>query len=87
IASQHHEKWDGKGYPSGLKGEEIHIYGRIVALADVFDALTHKRQYKDEWSIDDSVKYIKEHSGTQFDPRLVDIFVEHLPQFIEISKL
>ncbi|MDH5629992.1 MAG: response regulator, partial [Gammaproteobacteria bacterium] len=53
IASQHHEKWDGKGYPSGLKGEEIHIYGRIVALADVFDALTHKRQYKDEWSIDD----------------------------------
>jgi len=87
IASQHHEKWDGSGYPNGLKGEEIHIYGRIVALADVFDALTHKRQYKEEWSVDEAVQYIKEHDGTQFDPQLIKIFIEHLPEFIEIANL
>lgn len=84
IAREHHEKWDGTGYPRGLKGEQIHIYGRIVALADVFDALTHKRQYKDAWSIDDAVQYIKDHSGTHFDPSLVDIFVEKLPEFLDI---
>lgn len=87
IASQHHEKWDGSGYPRGLKGEDIHIYGRIVAIADVFDALTHKRQYKNEWSVDEAVDYIKQHEGTQFDPQLIHIFMEHLPEFIEISQL
>ena len=87
IASQHHEKWDGSGYPKGLKGDEIHIYGRIVALADVFDALTHKRQYKEAWDIDNAVRYIREHDGTQFDPDLIKIFNEHLPEFIEISKI
>jgi len=87
IASQHHEKWNGTGYPNGLKGEEIHIYGRIVAIADVFDALTHKRQYKSAWTVDDAVKYIIEHEGSQFDPMLVKIFIEHLPEFIEISQL
>lgn len=87
IASQHHEKWDGSGYPRGLKGEEIHIYGRIVALADVFDALTHKRQYKDEWSIEDAIEYIKQHDGTQFDPALIKIFLKHIREFREISKL
>lgn len=86
IAYQHHEKWNGTGYPQGLKGENIHIYGRIVAIADVFDALTHKRQYKNAWSIEDAVQYIKEHDGTQFDPKLVKIFIEHLPKFIEIAK-
>jgi putative two-component system response regulator len=84
IAREHHEKWDGTGYPKGLKGDQIHIYGRIVALADVFDALTHKRQYKDAWSIDDAVQYIKDHSGTHFDPELVDIFIEKLPEFLDI---
>ena len=87
IAHEHHEKYNGKGYPQGLKGEDIHIYGRIVALTDVFDALTHKRVYKDAWSIDDAVSYIKEHSGTQFDPQIVTIFIEHLDEFIEIAKL
>jgi len=87
IATQHHEKWDGSGYPGGLKGEEIHIYGRVVALADVFDALTHKRQYKDAWDIDRAVEYIRKHDGTQFDPSLVKIFMEHLDEFIEIAKL
>jgi putative two-component system response regulator len=87
IAHEHHEKWNGKGYPRGLKGTEIHIYGRIVALADVFDALTHARQYKDAWKIDEAVTYIKEHDGTQFDPELIAIFIEHLDEFIAIAKL
>jgi len=86
IAHEHHEKWNGQGYPRGLKGEEIHIYGRIVALADVFDALTHKRQYKDAWLVDEAIEYIKSHSGTQFDPKLVDIFIENLPEFIDIVQ-
>ena len=85
IAYQHHEKWNGKGYPQGLAGEDIHIYARIVALADVFDALTHKRVYKDAWSVDEAVKYIVEHRGTQFDPQLIDIFQEHLDEFIQIA--
>jgi len=86
IAHEHHEKWNGKGYPRGLKGSDIHIYGRIVALADVFDALTHKRQYKEAWEINDAVSYIKDHRGTQFDPELVDIFEVHLDEFIDIAK-
>jgi putative two-component system response regulator len=86
IALEHHEKWDGSGYPKGLKGPEIHIYGRIVALADVFDALTHKRLYKDAWAIDDSVKYIVDNRGIHFDPQLVDIFQEHLEEFVAIAK-
>ncbi len=87
IAHEHHEKWNGTGYPRGLKGTEIHIYGRIVALADVFDALTHSRQYKKAWNIDAAVKYIKDQSGTQFDPELVDIFVDHLDEFVAIAEI
>ena len=87
IAYEHHEKWNGKGYPRGLKGEDIHIFGRIVALADVFDALTHKRVYKEAWNIDDAITYILEHSGTQFDPYLVEIFKENIDEFISISKI
>ena len=86
IAHEHHEKWNGKGYPRGLKGDEIHIYGRIVALADVFDALTHKRVYKDAWEINAAVNYILDHRETQFDPELVDIFETHLDEFIAITK-
>jgi putative two-component system response regulator len=85
IAHEHHEKWNGKGYPRGLKGHEIHIYGRIVALVDVFDALTHKRLYKDAWGTNDAVKYIIDHRETQFDPELVDIFETHLDEFIAIA--
>jgi len=87
IAYEHHEKWDGSGYPRGLKGEEIHIYGRIVAVADVFDALTHKRIYKDAWCLEDSSNYIIERSGSQFDPYIVDIFKAHLDEFIDIAKM
>lgn len=86
IAHEHHEKWDGSGYPKGLKGEEIHIYGRIVALADVFDALIHKRQYKDAWSVDQAIEYIKQNSGTHFDPTLVQILINKLPQFLKIMN-
>jgi len=84
IASQHHEKWDGTGYPNGYKGEEIHIFGRIVTIADVFDALTHKRCYKEAWSVEDSVEYLKKHKDTHFDPQLIDIFMEHLDEFVAI---
>jgi putative two-component system response regulator len=87
IAHEHHEKWNGKGYPRGLKGTAIHIYGRIVALADVFDALTHKRLYKEAWAVDDAVKYVIEHRETQFDPELVDIFQAHLDEFIAICRI
>ena len=87
IAHQHHEQWDGSGYPNAFKGEQIHIFGRIVALADVFDALTHKLVYKEAWSIDEAFSYIREHSGSQFDPYLVEIFKENIDEFIAISKI
>ncbi len=87
IAHEHHEKWNGKGYPRQLKGTDIHIYGRIVALADVFDALTHKRCYKGAWGIDEVIVYIQEHRATQFDPELVDIMMEHLDEFKVIAGI
>ncbi|PCJ30030.1 MAG: two-component system response regulator [Gammaproteobacteria bacterium] len=87
IAYEHHEKWDGSGYPRGLKGEDIHIYGRIVALADVFDALTHKRCYKEAWDMEEVLAYIKNHRETQFDPKLIDIFFNHLAEFESISRI
>lgn len=87
IAYEHHEKYNGEGYPRGLKGEEIHIFGRIVAIADVFDALTHKRVYKDAWSVEKAVSYIKERSAKQFDPLLVEIFCDNIDEFITISKM
>lgn len=84
IANEHHEKWNGKGYPRGIAGSDIHIYGRVVALADVFDALTHSRCYKEAWSPEDALEYIKDHDGTQFDPELVAIFVKHFDEFKNI---
>jgi len=84
VSLQHHEKWDGSGYPSGLKGKEIHIYGRIVALADVFDALSFKRAYKQAWSQEEVLKFIKDMRGKHFDPKLVDIFFDNLDKFLEI---
>ncbi|HEC14976.1 MAG TPA: HD domain-containing protein [Sedimenticola sp.] len=86
IAHQHHEKWDGTGYPNGLKGEDIHIFGRIAALADVFDALSTKRIYKEKWTLDETLAYIKKEGGRQFDPRLVDILVENIDEFLAIKQ-
>lgn len=84
IAQQHHERYDGCGYPLGLKGEKIHIFGRIVALADVFDALGSRRVYKEAWPIDRIVEYIAGQRGAQFDPLLTDIFLEHIDELASI---
>src|SRR5207248_969205 len=74
IARTHHEHWDGNGYPDGLRRSSIPISGRIVALADVFDALTHQRPYKHAWPVEDAVREILELRGRQFDPDIVDAF-------------
>jgi response regulator RpfG family c-di-GMP phosphodiesterase len=76
IAETHHEKYDGSGYPRGLKGDEIPLGGRIVAVADVFDALNSNRPYKQAWSLEASRAYLEEHSGRHFDPRCVQAFVQ-----------
>ena len=72
IAGSHHERWDGQGYPLGLAGEDIPLCGRVVAVADAFDALTHVRPYKEAWSIPDALAEIQRESGWQFDPQVVD---------------
>ena len=84
IALNHHEKFDGSGYPKGSKADDIHIYGRIVAIADVFDALTSRRPYKDAWSFEDALNFLKEESTKHFDPVLVDLFIKNNN---EISKI
>ena len=84
VAYQHHERWDGKGYPNQIAGEDIHIYGRITALADVFDALGSARVYKPAWDDERIFTMFKEERGKQFDPKLVDIFFEHLDEFLQI---
>lgn len=84
IAIAHHEKWDGSGYPNGLRGDAISLSGRIVALADVFDALTSERPYKKAWSIDDAVAFIRDNRGVHFDPQLVEHFLQFLPEVLEI---
>jgi len=86
VAHEHHERYDGRGYPRGLKGEEIHIYGRISAIADVFDALGSPRVYKKPWLMNDILKYFKEERGKHFDPNLVDILFNNLDQFLEIKE-
>ncbi len=84
IAMEHHEKWDGTGYPKGLKGEEIHLYGRITAVADVFDALGHDRVYKKAWPMEKILDLFKEGRGTHFDPNLIDLFFDNLDEFLSI---
>jgi putative two-component system response regulator len=86
IAVSHHERWDGTGYPSGLSGDEIPISGRIVSIADVFDALTSKRSYKEAWTAEDAYNLIAENSGLHFDPELVRIFQANIDGIMEIQK-
>jgi response regulator RpfG family c-di-GMP phosphodiesterase len=86
AARQHHERWDGQGYPAGLKGEQIHIFGRITALADVFDALLHERVYKSAWGPERVMAYITAERGKQFDPVLVDVLIENSREFIAIDE-
>tara|TARA_B100001063_G_C16710764_1_gene527868 strand:+ start:83 stop:1111 length:1029 start_codon:yes stop_codon:yes gene_type:complete len=80
IAINHHEKYDGSGYPKGLKGEDIHIYGRIVAVVDVFDALTSHRPYKKAWTFEDALNLLIEEKGKHFDPKVVELFVENIDE-------
>ncbi len=86
TALEHHEKWDGTGYPRRLKGEEIHIFGRIAAVADVFDALSHKRCYKEAWPVEKIVGILKGDSGIHFDPKLVDLFLDNIDEFYGINR-
>ncbi|AXH13011.1 HD-GYP domain-containing protein [Halarcobacter bivalviorum] len=84
VAKEHHEKWDGSGYPEGLKGEDIHIYGRITAVADVFDALGSDRCYKKAWPLEKILELFKEEKGKHFDPKLVDLLFENIDEIIYI---
>jgi response regulator RpfG family c-di-GMP phosphodiesterase len=86
ISLEHHEKWDGSGYPMGKRGEEIHIAARITALVDVFDALLSKRVYKEAWPLQRVVAQIQEQAGSHFDPILVSHLMEHLQAFVEIRS-
>lgn len=86
MAAYHHERWDGKGYPLGLKGEEIPLAARIMAVADVFDALTSTRVYKPAYPLSKAVEIIKEGKGTQFDPKCVEVFLESLPEVKEVLR-
>jgi putative two-component system response regulator len=84
IALTHHEKWDGSGYPLGLAGEAIPLTGRIVALSDVFDALTSERPYKPAWGVDESLQLIRSEAGRHFDPRLTELFLGLIPEILAI---
>ena len=85
IATGHHERWDGQGYPNRLKGEEIPLSARMMAIADVFDALVSKRCYKEEMPVDEAFKTIKEESGTHFDPKLVEVFLSNKEKYADIN--
>ncbi len=84
IALEHHERWDGCGYPQGKRGEDIHVYGRIGCIADVFDALGVERVYKEAWPLERILDYFREQREQQFDPRLVDVFFENLTEVLAI---
>ncbi len=86
IALTHHEKWNGEGYPNGLKGEQIPLFGRIVALADVFDALSNKRPYKEAWSVEASLAWISSQRGEHFDPELTDLFLSIMPDIMKFME-
>jgi putative two-component system response regulator len=86
VALSHHEKWDGSGYPHGLKGKDIPIESRIVAIADVFDALTSRRPYKEPWPVEKAIALIQSESGSHFDPELVSVFMDNIQEVLEIMK-
>jgi putative two-component system response regulator len=85
AAISHHEKWDGTGYPNKLSGMDIPLIGRVAAIADVFDALTHKRPYKEAWEVEKSVKLIKNNSGKHFEPKMVATFLKVLPEILVLN--
>ena len=86
VTLTHHEKWNGSGYPNGLVGDQIPIEGRIVAIADVFDALTSVRPYKHAWEIEEALEYIEANAGSHFDPALPNLLRQELPKILEIKE-
>ena len=86
IATYHHERWDGSGYPFGLKGEDIPLCGRVMSIADSFDALVSKRCYKDPIPVDEALEIMKSESGTHYDPKLLEVFLKHKEKYIEINS-
>ena len=86
IARTHHEKWDGSGYPHGLKGDDIPLFGRVVAVADVFDALTTERPYKPAWEMERATQFMLAGSGTHFDPACIQAFLERLDDAVVIRN-
>jgi len=86
VACEHHEKYNGLGYPQGLKGENIHIFGRITAIADVFDALGSDRVYKKAWDDEQIFELFRKERGEHFDPQLIDLFFLHLNEFKHIRN-
>lgn len=84
IALEHHEKWDGSGYPFGKKGKDIHVYGRLTAIADVFDALGSERSYKKAWPLEEIRRFMEEQRGRHFDPRGVDLFMDNLSEIVAV---
>ena len=86
IAMSHHEKWDGSGYPKGLAGEDIPLYGRICAVADVFDALTSRRPYKEAFSNEKSLDIMRAGRGSHFDPRILDVFFNDFDRVKDIQR-
>jgi response regulator RpfG family c-di-GMP phosphodiesterase len=86
ISHQHHEKYDGTGYPDGVAGDDIHIFARIVAVADVFDALTHKRCYKEAWPREDVIKFMKEGAGSHMDPNIVEKLLANIDACYQINE-
>ena len=84
IALSHHERWNGQGYPNGLSGKDIPLIGRIVAVADVFDALTSKRPYKKTFSLESAINIMKKERGQHFDPDVLDIFLANIDEIIKI---
>jgi putative two-component system response regulator len=85
VAISHHEKWNGRGYPQGLAGEDIPLVGRIVGLTDVFDALTSKRPYKEAFPVEKAIDIIKKERGAHFDPHVVDVFLENIDEILQIK--
>ena len=86
IALQHHERWDGQGYPQGLHGEQIHLFARITKIADVFDALSHRRVYKEAWAIEKIIDMFIQAKNIEFDPVLLELFLENIEEFVHIKE-
>jgi len=86
VAMSHHEKWDGSGYPNGLKGDAIPLVGRIIAIADVFDALTSARPYKEAWPVEKAVEHMLAQRDSHFEGRLVDLFLQQMPALLEVKE-